>query len=99
MSVDDLEKEFSKEIGILDSEEQVVEALEKVILQRRELERKLEEELRITHAPEELRSAHEQKELFLEKKEKELREKLARIGTKDDAESKKLDADMESEDK
>jgi glutamate racemase len=93
---DDLEKEFSKELGILDSEEKIVEALEKVIMQRQELERKLEEELKVTHVPDDVRRAHEQKELFLEKKEKELREHLARVGTVDATESKRIAKDIRS---
>ena len=91
---DDLEKDFSREIGILDSEEKVLEALEKVILERRELERKLEEELRVTHVPNNILEAHERKEMFLEKKEQELRRKLASIATVDNAETKKILQEM-----
>ena len=91
---EDLEKEFSREIGILDSEERILEGLEKIILQRRALERKLEEELKITHVPDEILAMHERKEMFLEHKEQELRKRLSEIGTKDTAETRRIDQDM-----
>jgi len=95
MSFEELENDFAKESGILDNEEHIVEALEKVILARRDLERKLEEEIRMHGAPQDVESDKE-KDLFLERKEIELREKLAKIGSQDDTETRKMMKDMKN---